>query len=140
MSAADSASAPESFLSRYTSFWLIATTLSLLLGQALAASPIPVPLLAFTLLLVPQPVVFWRAGAALSLGYWRHVQILDPKFPPQHLRSVMPEDPRLYLGSKVLLAAQPGEALRSLGFDRLTLLYLQRGLPGTRIEKVHKRA
>lgn len=108
MNAEHSAAASQGFLFRYPSSWLIAATLALLAGQALAASPILPPPLSLLLLLLPLPFIFWRAGfawavlylltaATFSLGYYRHVQILDPKFPPVHLRSVMEEGAPLYL-------------------------------------------
>ena len=84
------------------------TTLALLCGQALAASPVAFAPSALLLLFLPLPFVLWRAGAAwailyllagsaFSLGYWRHVQLVEPKFPPDHLRSVMEEGSQLYL-------------------------------------------
>ena len=102
----DSASAQ--FLFRYPSSWLIVATLALLGGQALAASPLRFSPIYLSLLLIPLPFIFWRAGlawtvlcllaaSALSLGYCRHLQLLEPKFPPDHLRSVIQEDSRLYL-------------------------------------------
>jgi len=108
MSAEHAASPPHSFLFRYPSTSLIVTTLALLAGQAFAASPLHFPPIYLSLLLIPLPFIFWRAGlawailcllavSALLLGYWRHAQLLDPKFPPDHLRSVMQEDSRLYI-------------------------------------------
>ena len=98
----------QGFLSRYTSAWLIATTLALLAGQALAAGPIVVQPLSFLLLLLPLPaflrrggiawaVLYLLAASAFALGYWRHAQILNPQFPPHHLRLVMQEGEQLYL-------------------------------------------
>ncbi|HEY3303248.1 MAG TPA: DNA internalization-related competence protein ComEC/Rec2 [Candidatus Binatia bacterium] len=95
-------------LFRYPSSWLIAATLALLIGQAIAASPLIFPPVYLSLLLIPLPFIFWRVGfgwavlcllsaVALSAGYWRHLQLLEPKFPPDHLRSVIQEDSRLYL-------------------------------------------
>jgi competence protein ComEC len=102
----DSASAR--FLFRYPSSWLIATTIALLAGQAIAASPLVFPPVYLSLLLFPLPFIFWRAGfvwavfcllaaVALAVGYGRHLQLLEPNFPPDHLRSVMREDSRLYM-------------------------------------------
>ncbi|HEX9442492.1 MAG TPA: ComEC family competence protein, partial [Candidatus Binatia bacterium] len=100
--------AAHGFLSRHPSSWLVLTTLALLAGQALAASPVPPPPAALLLLLLPLPLILWRAGpawallcllagSAFSLGYARHLQLLQPQFPPDHLRSVMREGAELYL-------------------------------------------
>ncbi|MGH7766831.1 MAG: DNA internalization-related competence protein ComEC/Rec2 [Candidatus Binatia bacterium] len=100
--------ASTQFLFRYPSSWLIAATSALLIGQAIAAGPFLFSPIYLSLLLMPLPFIFWRAGfvwvifclaaaAALSLGYWRHRQLLEPNFPPNHLRSVMREDSRLYV-------------------------------------------
>jgi len=62
MNAAHSAAPPQSFLSRYPSSWLIVTTLSLLLGQALAAGLPTLPALELMPILLPLPFLFWRGG------------------------------------------------------------------------------
>ncbi|HEY2986531.1 MAG TPA: DNA internalization-related competence protein ComEC/Rec2 [Candidatus Binatia bacterium] len=104
----DTASASRGFLFRYPSSWLIVATIALLAGQALAASPVLPPPIYLSLLLVPLPLILWRAGVAwafiyllaagtFSLGYWRHVQLIRPEFPPDHLRSVMEEGSQIYL-------------------------------------------
>ncbi|MBI3000180.1 MAG: DNA internalization-related competence protein ComEC/Rec2 [Deltaproteobacteria bacterium] len=93
---------------RYPSGWLIVPTLSLLLGQALAAAPLVLPLSSLSLFAVPLFFLFrprkraWAllgivAGAALALGYVRHRQILHPSFSSHHLRSVMSEGAQFYL-------------------------------------------
>lgn len=90
------------------SIWLITPTLSLLFGQAVAAMSLPIPHSTWILFLSPIFLLFWRrrriwallgmvAGAAFSLGYIRHHQILYPDFPSNHLRSVMTEGSQLYL-------------------------------------------
>lgn len=89
-------------------FWLIALTLSLLLGQAVAASHLVLPLFALLFFLVPGSLLFrptrrgWAcfallAGAAFAVGYGRHYQTLYPRFSPDHLRSVMKEGSPLYV-------------------------------------------
>jgi competence protein ComEC len=104
----DDSNSAQGLLFRNPSSWLVVTTLALLAGQAIAASPLVFPPIYLSLFLIPLPFIFWRAGigwatfcllaaAALSVGYWRHLQLLEPNFPPNHLRSVMQEDSRLYL-------------------------------------------
>jgi len=67
MRSADSPS-PQGFLFRYPSSWLIITTLALLAGQALAASPIlPPHPLSLLLLFLPLPFIFWRGGLAWAV-------------------------------------------------------------------------
>ena len=92
------------------SAWLIVPTISLLLGQAVAAGPwqLPSEAVAAALLLPALAAVSarWRRCAllmavsllALSVGYARHRQLLSPEFPQNHLRSVMARDEgRIYL-------------------------------------------
>ena len=91
------------------SAWLIVPTLSLLLGQALAAGPWNIPAEAAAALLLPVLSAVsarWRRRAllitvsllAMSVGYARHRQLLSPEFPQNHLRSVMArDDGRIYL-------------------------------------------
>lgn len=92
----------------HPSAWLIAPTLALLLGQALAVLPWPVPTQAALLSLAPLAVFYsprWRrwallfllVGVALSVGYLRHRQLLYPLFGESHLRGAMARDPDLYL-------------------------------------------
>ena len=88
--------------------WLIAPTLSLLSGQAVAVGPWPIPPVAIAISLLPLLFVAssrWRRWAilvflsiaAFAVGYLRHGQLLSPDFPPHHLRSVMDKEDRLYL-------------------------------------------
>ncbi len=91
------------------SAWLIAPTISLLVGQAIAAGPWSIPAEAVALLLLPILFVVsrrWRRRAvlvvvsllAMSVGYIRHRQLISPEFPHNHLRSVMArDDGRIYL-------------------------------------------
>jgi competence protein ComEC len=91
------------------SAWLIAPTISLLLGQAIAVAPWPIPPEAAAVSLLPLFLIGsprWRRRAlllalssvALSVGYVRHRDLLFPEFPQNHLRSVMArEDAPLYL-------------------------------------------
>jgi competence protein ComEC len=90
------------------SAWLIVPTLFLLLGQAAATLPWPIPLQAGSVLLVPLALIIsrrWRRWAilfslatlAFSVGYVRHRQLLFPQFPQNHLRLAMTRGERLYL-------------------------------------------
>jgi competence protein ComEC len=112
--------------------WLIILTLSLLAGQAIAALPFQVPFLFALLPLVPLPFLFspsrrWTAllvSTALLLsviGYARHRNLLAPSFPPNHLRSVMKEDARLYLEGTLIQEPEklPNRSRWILRFDRL---------------------
>src|SRR5207253_2915000 len=82
--------------------------------------------------LVPLPFLFspsqrWTAfliSAALLLsviGYARHRNLLAPNFPPNHLRSVMKEDARLYLEGTLIQEPEklPNRSRWILRFDRL---------------------
>ncbi len=104
----DSASAQKEPLIRNPSVWLIVPTLSLLLGQAGAATTWVLPTSSLAILLVPLFFLFWRgkriraflailAGLCFALGYVRHWQMLHPVFAPNHLRSVMSEGSQIYL-------------------------------------------
>src|SRR5919108_6407549 len=112
--------------------WLIALTVSLLAGQAAAVLPFQAAFLLAFVPLAPLPLLFSRsrrqlallAIAALSLfvvGYGRHQMLLVPDFPPNHLRSVMSEDARLYLEGTLLREPEklPNRSRWSLRFDRL---------------------
>jgi hypothetical protein len=94
--------------------WLIAPTLSLLFGQAVATAPWPVPTAAIALSFLPLCFITssrWRLRAILVLlsfagfavGYLRHRQLLDTEFPPHHLRSVMEGEERLLLEGRLRL-------------------------------------
>jgi competence protein ComEC len=88
---------------------LFGVTVGLLVGQAVAAAPWPpLPEVTLGLLIIPLPLLLYRrsrrwgalvvvAALAFSLGYIRHRQVLHPSFPPNHLRSLMKDDTRLYL-------------------------------------------
>lgn len=88
--------------------WLIAPTLSLLFGQAVAAVAWPIPPAGIAISLLPLLFVArarWRpcailvflSIAAFAVGYLRHGELLFPEFPPRHLRSAMDSQERLYL-------------------------------------------
>lgn len=90
------------------SAWLIVPTLSLLLGQAVAAGPWLIAPQSATALFAPLLFLFfarWRRWAlliflsalAFALGYARHRQLLDPELPAQHVRLLMSKEERLYL-------------------------------------------
>jgi len=92
----------------HPSAWLVVPTLALLLGQALATVPWPVPVEALAILLTPSLLIAaprWRRWAilflisamAFSVGYLRHRVLLHPSFADNHLRSVMARDATLYL-------------------------------------------
>ena len=77
--------------------WLVVPTLSLLVGQAVAALPLVIPLQFFFLPLIPLLLVIktttrrwglliFAASLGLSLGYIRHWQLLHPHFPPNHVQ------------------------------------------------------
>jgi competence protein ComEC len=92
----------------HPSSWLIAPTLALLAGQAVAAGPWTLPATAGAGLVAPLAFVVaprWRLRALLallsmlsfSLGYLRHRELLYPQFPENHLRAVMDGDSRVLL-------------------------------------------
>ncbi|HME63190.1 MAG TPA: ComEC/Rec2 family competence protein, partial [Candidatus Binatia bacterium] len=93
----------------HPSAWLIAPTISLLIGQAVAVASWPIPPAASAASLLPLFLIGWArwrrrallfalSSLALSLGYVRHRELLFPEFPLNHLRAVMSrEDGRLYL-------------------------------------------
>lgn len=106
MSTAARARSDEAATRLHPSAWLVAPTLALLFGQALAPWAIaPEALLG---LLLPLPLAFcsrWRqwslliliGGAAFTVGYARHRELLFPEFPSNHLRSFTSNDERIYL-------------------------------------------
>jgi len=106
MSTAARARSDEAATRLHPSAWLAAPTLTLLFGQALAPWAIaPQALLA---LLLPLTFAFssrWRrwslltliAGAAFTVGYARHRELLFPEFPAHHLRSFTGNDEQIYL-------------------------------------------
>ena len=93
----------------HPSAWLIAPTISLLVGQAVAVAPWSVPPAASAASLLPLLLIGWSRWRrrvlllvlsllALSLGYMRHRDLLFPEFPENHLRAVMSrDDKRVYL-------------------------------------------
>ena len=100
----------------HPSVWLVVPTLSLLAGQAVAVLPLVIPSPFFFLTLVPLLLVIktttrrwglllFTAGLGLSLGYIRHWQLLHPNLPPNHIRLLANENPRLYLEG--VLAREP---------------------------------
>ncbi len=108
--------APPGFLQRNPSAWLIAPTLALLGGQALAASPLRPPAYSLALFLLPLPFIFRRGarrwaiiglvcGLAFAIVYRRHLDVLEPEFPASHIRSVMEDGGELYLEGR--LNAEP---------------------------------
>src|ERR1051325_7742726 len=116
MNAERSDAAPPGFLQRNPSAWLIAPTLALLGGQALAASPLRPPAYSLALLLLPLPFIFRRGarrwsiiglvcGLAFAIGYRRHLDVLEPGFSGNYIRSVMEDGGELYLEGR--LNAEP---------------------------------
>lgn len=92
----------------HPSAWLIAPTISLLFGQAVAAGPWTIAPEAGAGLFLPLSFIAstrWRRWAllillstlAFSLGYLRHRALRDPAFPENHLRSLMVKESRLYV-------------------------------------------
>ena len=88
--------------------WLVVPTLGLLFGQTTGALSFSLPSQFFLLSLVPLLLVFksttrrWgllmTIGAlSLSLGYFRYGQLAHPNFPPNHVRLMINDSPRLYL-------------------------------------------
>lgn len=111
---------PKEPLARNPSLWLIVPTLALLLGQAAAASAGNPPWPYLLIFLPPMAVLFWRgqrgwallllfALSAFSLGFARHRWLLDPRFPPGHIRSVMSEGSPLHLEG--ILDQEPEQSL-----------------------------
>src|SRR5215510_8379030 len=87
----------------HPSAWLVAPTLALLLGQAVAVLPWTIPDKAAFFVTLPLLLIisrYWRAWAILvvlsmlagSVGYLRHRQLLAPVFPENHVRTVMTRD------------------------------------------------
>lgn len=104
----DAGAVRKGLLERIPSVWLIVPTISLLLGQAIAATPLILPQHLPLFFAIPALLFFRRAyrawavliavaGVAFGSGYIRHRQILHPNFPAHHLRSVMDESSQLYL-------------------------------------------
>lgn len=92
--------------------WLIAPTLSLLAGQAVAAGPWELAASAGSALLAPlafvplRPCRRWAillllSGCAFAVGYARHRQILFPQFPKNHIRSLTGSDGRVLLEGRM---------------------------------------
>jgi hypothetical protein len=100
----------------HPSVWLIVPTLFLLLGQAIAAAPWQMPdssgLAVVPFVLLPF-YRRWRGWVmlgllitlAFSVGYVRHREILFPRFPADHLRSVMLRHERVLIEGR--LKAEP---------------------------------
>ncbi len=92
--------------------WLIAPTLVLLFGQAVAAGPWIIPPVSFALALSPLlllaaprrrrwAVLLTLSALAFSLGYFRHRQLMFPEFADNHLRTLMAPGARLYLEGRL---------------------------------------
>ncbi len=92
----------------HPSAWLVAPTLGLLLGQAVAVLPGTIPHNAALFATLPLLLIisrYWRVWAILVLlsilagciGYMRHRQLLAPIFPENHVRTLMTRDAPLYL-------------------------------------------
>jgi len=106
MSTAARARSDEAANGLHPTAWLVAPTVALLFGQAVASWAIaPGALLALPL---PLALAFrsrWRrwsllifiAGAAFVVGYERHRELLFPEFPSNHLRTFTTTNERIYL-------------------------------------------
>jgi len=108
MSASDDQPGGETTNAIHPSAWLVAPTMALLLGQALAVLPWAIPSVTAGILAIPLILTIasrWRRRAllvsisltALALGYWRHRELLFPQFPQNHLRMAMARDASIYL-------------------------------------------
>jgi competence protein ComEC len=97
----------------HPSSWLVVPTVGLLVGQALAGSSFQITTVTALLLVIPlfalAVLTGWRgallicgAGLLFTLGYVRHHQLLEPRFPANHLRSIMSENARLYLEGRLV--------------------------------------
>jgi competence protein ComEC len=100
----------------HPSVWLVVPTLSLLVGQAVAALPLFIPPWAFlvtlmALLLVIKTttrrrgLLIFAAAVSFSLGHIRHTQLLRPNFPPNHVYFLTSDNTRIYLEG--VLAREP---------------------------------
>src|SRR5262249_62197512 len=92
----------------HPSVWLVVPTLSLLAGQAVALLPLVIPSQLFLLALAPLLLVIrpttrrWGIFIVVGtlsfwLGWIRRWQLLSPDLPASHVRSLLHDDPRLYL-------------------------------------------
>ena len=88
--------------------WLVVPTLALLVGQAVAAFPLVIPLQIVFIPLIPLLLVIkatkrrwglliFAASLAFSVGYIRHWQLLHPQFPPNHVQLLGNDNARHYL-------------------------------------------
>jgi competence protein ComEC len=110
--ASDPPSDSKAFI-RHPSVWLFIPTAFLLAGQALAPYSSVALSVEILIVLAPLPLclitktrrwgmVLLLAGAAFTIGHFRHRQILTPVFPPHHLRSVMHGAETLYIEGLLL--------------------------------------
>src|SRR5258706_16340063 len=108
MSAADDQPGSGTTNAIHPSAWLVAPTVALLLGQALAVLPWAIPSVTAGIIAIPLILTIysrWRSRAllvlisllTLALGYLRHRELLLPVFPQNHLRVVMARDGPIYL-------------------------------------------
>jgi competence protein ComEC len=113
MAAAPNQLPGPSALTHHPSAWLIVPTGLLLLGQALAPMAPEIFPVAGIFVLAPLllclnaktrrlGLLLLVGAAALTVGHFRHRQILGPVFPPHHLRSVMQANELLYLEGSLL--------------------------------------
>ena len=98
----------EDWILRHPSVWLVAPTVLLLLGQAVAPFVSGTSRLAGFLLIAPLllcllaktrrlGVLLLIGAAAFALGFFRHKQLIYPDFPSNHLRVAMNRSATLYL-------------------------------------------
>jgi competence protein ComEC len=92
----------------HPSVWLVVPTLSLLVGQAVAALPLFIPPWVFLVTLMPlllvikittrrRGLLIFAAAVGFSLGHIRHWQLLRPDFPPNHVHLLASDNARIYL-------------------------------------------
>jgi competence protein ComEC len=97
----------------HPSVWLMAPTVLLLLGQALAPfvsglAPAAAFLVMAPLLLCLNAktrrlaMVLSLGAATFSVGWFRHRQLIDPEFPPNHLHSAIARSETLYIEGSLL--------------------------------------
>jgi competence protein ComEC len=90
------------------SSWLVLPTLSLLAGQAVAASGLALPAESGIVAAAPLALAFFARRRRLALllfaaviffavGYTRHRQLLYPEFPGDHIRALVPASTPVYL-------------------------------------------
>jgi competence protein ComEC len=100
-------------LIHHPSAWLVTPTALLLLGQATAVLAPAIPTVAGFVIIVPLflcltartrrwGLLVFAGAIAFTVGYIRHRRLIDPVFPPHHLRSAMIRAEDLYIEGSLL--------------------------------------